>query len=396
MQPTEDRQFEISPLGTFADDAVKDAVAQAIQYTGGDIVYSPIYQYRVSYDPTTAMLRFGMGGNNPSENFNPAVLAAPVGTQIGAYLNQVNIYEQAFANMDMMMIMPKAQRNAMKYANKYASTQGAGNGGVITFSPNQIPEENRGLWFRPYTTFENVGLSKGPNVKNIAYGSLVGGDTGIIELKRGWDMVASVYGAYNGSNQNYDGVTMTQNGGSLGASGVWYKGNFFSGLTANVGANAGEANSMYGRDTFTTLATGVASKTGYNWELANGKFIIQPNYLMSYTFVNTFDYTNAAGVKISSDPLHAIQIAPGVKLIGNLKNGWQPYLGVQMVWNIMDRAKFKANNVELPNMSVDPYIQYGVGLQKKVGDRFTGFGQAMMRNGGRNGVALQFGFRWSL
>ena len=394
IAPTETKQFSISPLGTFADDAVKDAVAQAIQYTGGDIVYSPIYQYKVTYDPTTAMLRFGMGGQN--ENFNPAVLAAPVGTQIGAYLNQVNVYEQAFSNMDMMMIMPKAQRNAMKYANKYASAQGAGNGGVITFSPNQIPEENRGLWFRPYTTFENVGLSKGPNVKNIAYGSLVGGDTGIIELKRGWDMVASVYGAYNGSNQNYDGVTMTQNGGSLGVSGVWYKGNFFSGLTANVGANSGEANSMYGKDTFTTLATGVASKTGYNFELANGKFIIQPNYLMSYTFVNTFDYTNAAGVKISSDPLNAIQIAPGVKLIGNLKNGWQPYLGVQMVWNIMDRTRFKANNVELPNMSVDPYIQYGVGLQKKVGDRFTGFGQAMMRNGGRNGIALQFGFRWSL
>ena len=341
------------------------------------------------------MLNFGTKGGGSSESFNPAVLAAPVGTQLGAYLNQVNIYEQALANMDMMMIMPKAQRNAMKFANKYAS-QGAGNGGVITFNPNQTRDNNRGMWFRPYTTFENVGLSKGPNVKNIAYGSLVGGDTGIIELKRGWDMVASVYGAYNGSNQNYDGVTMTQNGGSLGVSGVWYKGNFFSGLTANVGANSGEANSMYGKDHFTTLATGVASKTGYNWELANGKFIIQPNYLMSYTFVNTFDYTNAAGVKISSDPLNAIQIAPGVKLIGNLKNGWQPYLGVQMVWNIMDRTRFKANNVELPNMSVDPYIQYGVGVQKKVGDRFTGFGQAMMRNGGRNGVALQFGFKWSL
>ncbi|MGN0004600.1 MAG: autotransporter outer membrane beta-barrel domain-containing protein [Candidatus Gastranaerophilaceae bacterium] len=90
---------------------------------------------------------------------------------------------------------------------------------------------------------------------------------------------------------------------------------------------------------------------------------------MSYTFVDTFDYTNAAGVRISSDPLNSIQIAPGVKFIGNLKNGWQPYLRVQMVWNIMDITKFNANNVELPNMSVDPYIQYGVGVQKKIGDR---------------------------
>ena len=397
IEPTEEKTFSISPLGTFSDSAVKDAVSQAVRYTGGDIAYSPIYRYKVTYDPTSTMLNFGLNqGGSPSDNFNPAVLSAPVGAQLGAYLNQINIYEQAFSNMDMMMIMPRAQRNAMKFANKYASSQGTGNGGVITFSPNQIPEQNHGLWFRPYTTFENVNLNKGPNVKNISYGSLFGGDSGIIELKHGWDMVASAYGAYNGSNQNYDGVTMTQNGGTLGISGAWYKGNFYTGLTANVGANSGEASSMYGKDHFTSLATGVASKTGYNWELANGKFILQPNFLMSYTFVNTFDYTNAAGVKISSDPLNSIQIAPGVKIIGNLKNGWQPYLGVQMVWNIIDKAKFKANNVELPNMSIDPYVQYGVGVQKKVGDRFTGFGQAMMRNGGRNGISLQFGFRWSL
>ena len=67
-----------------------------------------------------------------------------------------------------------------------------------------------------------------------------------------------------------------------------------------------------------------------------------------------------------------------------------------MIWNIMDKSKLYANDASLPNMSVDPYVQYGVGLQKKIGERFTGFGQAMMRNGGRNGVALQFGFRWSL
>ena len=62
----------------------------------------------------------------------------------------------------------------------------------------------------------------------------------------------------------------------------------------------------------------------------------------------------------------------------------------------MDDTKFQANDVALPQMSVDPYIQYGVGVQKRWGDRFTGFGQALIRNGGRNGVALSFGFRWAL
>lgn len=35
-------------------------------------------------------------------------------------------------------------------------------------------------------------------------------------------------------------------------------------------------------------------------------------------------------------------------------------------------------------------------MQKHVGERLTGFGQTMIRNGGRNGVTLSFGFRWAI
>ena len=228
------------------------------------------------------------------------------------------------------------------------------------------------------------------------YGTYVGGDSSIKELAHGWDFQYSAYAGYNGSHQNYNGNSIYQNGGTLGATGIFYKDSFFTALTANVGASVADVSTMYGSENFPMLMAGVASKTGYNWELAKGKFIIQPSYLMSYTFVNTFDYKNAAGVNISSDPLHAINIAPGLKFIGNLKNGWQPYISMRMIWNIMDKTHFHANDVALPQMSVRPYFQYGVGIQKRWGDRFTGFGQVMLRNGGRNGVALSAGFRWAL
>lgn len=106
--------------------------------------------------------------------------------------------------------------------------------------------------------------------------------------------------------------------------------------------------------------------------------------------------TNAAGVDIQTRPLNIINIAPGLKFIGNLKYGWQPYIGMQMVWNIMDKTNFMANDVDLPDMSVKPYFQYGIGVQKRWGYKFTGFFQTMIRNGGRNGVALSLGFRWAL
>ena len=149
-------------------------------------------------------------------------------------------------------------------------------------------------------------------------------------------------------------------------------------------------------ENFGMLMTGIASKTGYNFEIGEGRFIIQPNYIMSYTFVNTFDYTNAAGVRISTKPLNAIQISPGVKLIWNLKNGWQPYLGVNMVWNIIDKTEFKANDISLPQLSVKPFVAYGAGVRKIKGENFSAYAQAYVTNGGRNGVGLFFGLRWRL
>lgn len=67
-----------------------------------------------------------------------------------------------------------------------------------------------------------------------------------------------------------------------------------------------------------------------------------------------------------------------------------------MVFNVMDKAKFYAQDIALPEMSMKPYVQYGLGVQKKWGERCTGYLQAMIRNGGRNGVALSLGFKWQL
>ena len=175
-----------------------------------------------------------------------------------------------------------------------------------------------------------------------------------------------------------------------------YKDNFFTGLTINTGANAASANTRFGDEDFAMLMAGIASKSGYNFEFKDGKVILQPSLLMSYTMVNTFDYDNGANVNITSDALHAFQLEPGVKVIGNLKNGWQPYAGVSFVWNLFDKAKFQANDVSLPQISVKPYVKYGVGVRKSWGERLTGFFQTYVTNGGRNGVGFQAGFSFAI
>jgi len=264
-------------------------------------------------------------------------------------------------------------------------------------SVTDLPHRNNGFWVKPYSSFESVPLKNGPKVSNINYGTLIGYDSNIKEIKYGWDRVLTGYVGYNGASQRYKGVDTYQNGGILGSTITLYKGNFFNATTLSVGASVGSTTSMFGHEDYTMLLSGIGNKTGYNFEFKDGKFIFQPSMLISYTFVNTFDYTNAAGVKINSDPLHAIQLAPGVKFIMNTKNGWQPYMAVNMVWNALDKQKVMANDVRLPEMSIKPYVEYGMGVQKCFkNDSLTAFGQAMVRNGGRNGVSLTAGLRFKV
>lgn len=337
----------------------------------------------ISYTPT---------GNTYSD-FNPSVFAAPVAAQLGGYLTQLNSYDEAFRNMDMYMIMPKSMRQSMKMKNKYATADSNSN---LMYDKSSTPYENTALWARPYATLENVKLKQGPKVSNVAWGTYLGGDSEMYELKNGWEGMWGLYAGYNGSHQAYNGISIYQNGGTLGLTGTLYKNNFFTGLTANAGANSAEASTNYGDDNFSLFRTGVASKTGYNMEFADGKFIIQPSWLMSYSFVDTENYTTSGGIKINSNPLNVMHIEPGLKFMGNTNNGWQPYTGLSIVWNFFDKTDFTASDATLPELSIKPFFKYGIGLRKLYGERFAGYGQTYFTSGGRNGVGFQFGGRWTI
>ena len=318
-------------------------------------------------------------------------MASSVAQQIGGFLTQSQTLQDSFFHMNRYTKYTSSQRMTAETINTYAISEGA-----PVYRTSAIPETSQAMWTKPYTTFEKVSLKGGPKVSNTAYGALYGGDSDLVNLGHGYKGVVSAFVGYNGNHMSYDGISMNQQGGTLGMTGTLYKGNFYTGLTVSAGASAGEAHTMYGTDNFAMLTAGIANKTGYNWEIKEGKIIIQPSLYTGYTFVNTFDYTNAAGVRIDSDPLNVIQLMPGLKIIGNTAGGWQPYAGVDMVWNIYAGGNHvTAAQTRLPQLSVKPYVQYGIGIQKSWADKFTAFAQTMLRNGGRTGIVLQAGFRWN-
>ena len=122
LQPTTAKTFSISPISENMDETVRAQLAGSVQYTGGEMVYSPIYKYSATYDPNTAMMNFVRGGGGSYGDYNPSVMASPIAAQLGGYLVQLNSYDNAFRNMDMYMLMTKEQRQAMKLRNRYAST----------------------------------------------------------------------------------------------------------------------------------------------------------------------------------------------------------------------------------------------------------------------------------
>jgi hypothetical protein len=375
----------------FAEQGLKDNVT----YSGVTELVTPIYNYKISYqnnqDGGYFIFSRGSAASNGS-GYNPTVLSSSVNSTVGAMGNMNQTFTYSFQNSDNYMNIPHVERLAYKNRNKYAISPMA-NG---RFSPLFSREEYGSVWVKPYATFESVNLDNGPKVSNISYGTLLGFDTGIETIGRGWDRAITGFVGYNGANQSYRGVDSIQNGGMLGGTLTLYKDNFFNATTLSVGASVANNQTMFGNEDFAMLMSGIANKTGYNVEFKDGKFIIQPSMLLSYTFVNTFDYTNAAGVRMTSDPCHLLQLSPGVKFIGNFKGGWQPYLGVNMVWNLMGDSNSFANGVKLPSMTIKPYVQYGLGVQKRIKHHFMAFGQAMVQNGGRNGISLTCGFRWAV
>ena len=407
----------------FAEQGLKDNVVNGMPANGGynlpssaqTTFYTPIYKYNAIYDNRDdggyfmfakgdkILTPSGGGGitvtptGNPSDAYNPAILSSSVASQAGANATMNQTFNYSFQNSDNFMSIPYLERVAIKTSNRYALSPTGDATDVGTFSQLfNAQNETSSTWVKPYASFENIPLKNGPKVSNITYGTLVGFDTPIKSIRHGWDRTWTGYIGYNGASQRYSGVDATQNGGLVGGTLTLYKGNLFNATTVSTGAIVGDNRTMYGTDNYTMLMAGVGNKTGYNFEFKEGKIIIQPSMLLSYTFVNTFDYTNAAGVRIKNDPLHAIQIVPGVKFIVNTKNGWQPYIGVNMIWNLLDESKVSANDVRLPEMSIKPYVQYGVGVQKRFKDRYMAFGQAMIQNGGRNGISLTAGFRWAI
>ena len=375
----------------FAEGRIMDKLISKVKYA-----YSPIYRYAVYYNYNNGQFIFNKGEAGPPSYklFNPAVLPAGIAQQTVA-MNAIRNYEYSMYHSDTYMMLPKYERFAALNTAKYAIADEEGSQYPRFYIP--VQEEVKNIWVRSYTSFEDIPLNLGPKVSSINFGTVFGGDSDLIQLGKGFNLVYGGYAGYNGNLTTYEGgIDSTIQGGMFGATAHLYKGNFFNSFSYNIGWMVSDTSTRYGTDYMNMLNTGFVDRFGYNIEIAEGKCIIQPSLMMGYTFVHTMDYTSSNDIRIEVEPLHVMHFAPRLKIMGNLENGWQPYAIISIVANFIDKTNYYADTVKLPEMSIDPYVEYGLGIQKRWEDKYSGYAQATVRGGGRRGVSLLFGFRYMM
>ncbi len=327
------------------------------------------------------------------QSVNPQMYRAQVST-VAQYANQL-----AFNNLlfDHSAIVSGQFGNHSddEVANRYAAAN-------PLFGPYQYSKKDGGLWFKAYGNIENISMTQGIHVDNQAYGAILGADFPVVELKDGWKLIPTAYVAYNGAHQNYDFVSMYQNGGQIGAMATAYKGDFFTSLLAYGGGYANEMNVRNtgfgsGSDTTGNWFAGVASKTAYNFHLPKD-FIIQPTAMFAYNIFGNQNYGSQFGgnLGMSTGYLNGINVAPGVNVIWNKKT-FSIYGTAQLVFNIMGGVDGQAGNVTLDDVRMKhPYVEYGLGVVKSFKDRLAGYVQFTIRNGGRTGIGFMGGFQYKL
>ena len=366
-----DRQFKIR---VFDANSINDKV----NFTSTDKeIFTPIGYYNLQ----------SAGGGWYTSNmtrYNPQVFRGQVAT-LATYNNQLVIDDMLLNHVTLDSERTLAQS---RNANRYAST-------LPQFAPYQYKKEDGGLWYKSYVNFENLSLTQGLKVGNNSYGSLVGADFPVINMKRGWKFMPTAYIGYNGAHQTFNGVGMYQNGGQGGFMGTFMKNDFIGSVLAYGGGYNNEMSVAGYTDRTGNWFASTAAKLAYNLHPTK-HFTIQPTAFVSYNIFGRQNWgTDYGAMSMNSGLLNGINVAPGLNFI-YARESWSVYATFQYMYNINDQVGGRAGNVDLASVKMEHgYIQYGLGVTKTWKDRLNSFFQIVFRNGGRTGVGFQLGLNYT-
>ncbi len=366
VSDTEKKKVDLEFVKT---DAIKDGV-ETISSASSDL-----YKYNVKYDESTGNMTF-----TKTSIGNPLAHAADILGLIGGSFSKIATINQAFVGMDTGAKSKK--QNSAQSSNLYASASNQ-----VFESDNEI---QRGVWLRPYATNETMklaGLDK--DIETTMYGTIAGIDLPVAE-----DKMVAVYFGYNGSQQKLESIKINNTGYCIGATGMLIKDSYYIGATVNAELGKATTDTDFGSDDTDMTSYAVAAKAGYNFEVGNN-WIIEPNLMVAYVGINTKEFTNAQGNKVSAEGINNVHIEPGVKASLELDNGWTPYGLISASFNTGEAAT-EVNNKSVKALTMDPYYECGIGLTKDfLSTPWSCYGEIDGRTGSREGIGFNLGVKYA-
>lgn len=348
-----------------------EKLLKTTDYTGatnGLKALSPIYSYKVDYNKANGDFIFTRGSGSSVSDYNPAVYAPSVVGHTVDFL-QYNIANTAFNSLASKETVAKegmASGDISKANNVWAS--------VIGFDDN--------VDFDDFQTVDSEMMS------------VIGGVTSDVQQTALGKTTYGIYAGYMNGELEYDGNKINQEGGYLGLGTRIENGSIVAQSVINGGFIGNEDKHSFGTDKFDTYWAGIALKGGYDYKLNNG-VTVQPNLYAGYTFVNNEDYTSKSGAKIKNDKLHLFEVAPGLKVSKDFENGWNTFAQVKYAFVMDNGGDIKIDNVALPNISADDYVEYGIGVNKELNDSWNMSVSANRRDGGREGWNGNISFKYN-
>ena len=232
---------------------------------------------------------------------------------IGASLSQENLVDSVFNNAGNYNFF-------LKQGKSVGQKQG------ISIKSSEY-RDTPTLWIKGFGGEGKVDvdvLDENKKYKSTHYGAIVG-----LDFDRKYtDVFDATYGffiSYINNELNIDkseDIKLKQNIGFVGVRGTLYFGRLFFSGVINYGLSFNkieQTDNSYDFEKFNSSIIGVAGKVGYNFEVAEKSFTIQPNIILTGSYIFIMD-----DIKKESriDDIRKYTAEPGLKLVKTLGRCW--------------------------------------------------------------------------
>ncbi|MCL1902579.1 MAG: autotransporter outer membrane beta-barrel domain-containing protein, partial [Alphaproteobacteria bacterium] len=270
------------------------------------------------------------------------------------------------------------------------------------YAPWQFSMHQKGVWAKGYGGADKLKFGHGlDTVDNNLYGVIAGLDFESVRLghDKNWTWLPTLYMAYNGGNQKFNDIEMTQNGAQIGMQNTWSDGDWIAAILTYGGFYNNRIEIGNTTDSVNNWFIGAGGKVAYDWRFYPENIIIQPNLLVSYNYFGSQTWTSNYGdAVIDAGYLNGLNVAPGLAVITGITDTVNLFVSGIYNRNFTNNSTNRIGEMDSPNLNFPEwYFEYGIGAVGSIKETITLDAKISLRTGdnlngfiGRIGLSYRF------